>query len=257
MTIQLRQVALVARELEPVLQDLTDVLGIERCYVDDGVATFGLENTLLPVGRDFLEVVAPAQEGTAAGRYLDRRGGDGGYMVICQADAEPVQLAAWERAREAGVRVAWEREDAGYRIMQLHPRDLIASFLEIDWEQRAELDGYWPPAGGSGWEGCVRTEVTRGFAGVELQSEDPHELAKLWAAVLGLPVGEAAGEPTVALPNATIRFVPVRDGRGAGLGGVDVAVADREHVLRRARERGAYVNDDTVMLCGTRFNLRC
>ena len=44
-----------------------------------GSAEFGLENTLMPVGRNFLEVVAPIQEGTAAGRYLDRRGGNGGY----------------------------------------------------------------------------------------------------------------------------------------------------------------------------------
>ena len=85
MKIQLRQICLVARELEPVIEDLTEVLGIQRCYVDPGVGQFGLENTLMPIGRNFLEVVAPIQEGTAGGRYLDRRSGDGGYMVITQA----------------------------------------------------------------------------------------------------------------------------------------------------------------------------
>jgi hypothetical protein len=64
MTIQLRQICLVARELEPVLEDLTDILGINRCYVDPGVGVFGLENTLMPIGRNFLEVVAPVEENT-------------------------------------------------------------------------------------------------------------------------------------------------------------------------------------------------
>lgn len=74
MTIQLRQICLVARELDPVINDLTDVLGINACFIDPGVGAFGLENTLMCVGRNFLEVVAPVKEGTAGGRYLDRRG---------------------------------------------------------------------------------------------------------------------------------------------------------------------------------------
>ena len=89
MTIQLRQICLVAHELEPVIDDLRSILGINSCYVDPGVAKFGLENNLMPIGRNFLEVVAPIQENTAGGRYLDRRSGDGGYMVITQVDTLP------------------------------------------------------------------------------------------------------------------------------------------------------------------------
>src|SRR4051794_11157989 len=61
MWIRLRQVALVAAELAPVLDDLHDVLGLEVAYRDPGVATFGLENAVLPVGTQFLEVVAPTK----------------------------------------------------------------------------------------------------------------------------------------------------------------------------------------------------
>ena len=70
MTIQLRQICLVARELDPVIDDLTDVLGINSCFIDPGVRTFGLENTLMCVGRNFLEVVAPVEEGTAGGEMV-------------------------------------------------------------------------------------------------------------------------------------------------------------------------------------------
>ena len=47
MTIQLRQICLVAKELNPVIDDLTDVLGINSCFIDPVFRTFGLENTLM------------------------------------------------------------------------------------------------------------------------------------------------------------------------------------------------------------------
>ncbi len=73
MWIRLRQVALVARNLQEVLDDLNAVFGLEVAYRDPGVATFGLQNAVLPVGTQFIEVVSPVQEETAAGRQLDRR----------------------------------------------------------------------------------------------------------------------------------------------------------------------------------------
>jgi hypothetical protein len=255
MTLHLRQICLVARELSPAIADLRDVLGIDPCFVDEGVGVFGLENTLLCVGRNFLEVVAPVRDGTAAGRYLDRRGGDGGYMVICQTGDAETQTACRHRAARAGVRVAWEHVAGSHHMMQLHPGDLRAAFLEIDWEAHGELEGYWGAAGGRAWEPHVRTDVVADFAGVELQDPDPHGLADLWSRVMGLPVASVDGEPCLQLENARIRFVPDRDGRGPGLRGVDLVVADRARVREAAKRHGALVSDDVVLLCGTRFNL--
>ena len=45
------------------------------------------------------------------------------------------------------------------------------------------------------------------------------------------------------------------DGRGEGLGGVDLRVADRARLLRAAEQRGCRTNDDQVIVCGTRFYL--
>ena len=131
MTIQLRQICLVARELEPVIEDLTSVLGINRCYVDPDVGQFGLENTLMPIGRNFLEVVAPIQDGTGGGRYLDRRGGDGGYMVITQEDSLETWQTIRQRAMDAGVRIAHEAQRGDWHLCQLHPGDLKAAFFEL------------------------------------------------------------------------------------------------------------------------------
>lgn len=151
MSIRLRQIALVANKLAPVIDDLKGVFGLEVCYIDPGVKVFGLENSLLPVGNNFIEVVASIKDGTAGGRYLKRRGGDGGYMVICQCESHAVQLERRERATAMGIRTAWERESDGYHVMQLHPADTGGSFFEIDWDakaspratgsRRAEADG--------------------------------------------------------------------------------------------------------------------
>ena len=69
----IRQVALVARDLEPVVADLCAVFGLEVAFRDPGVGEFGLHNAVMPVGTTFLEVVSPVREGTTAGRFLEKR----------------------------------------------------------------------------------------------------------------------------------------------------------------------------------------
>ena len=255
MAIQLRQICLLARELAPVIDDLTEVLGVNACYVDPGVGKFGLENTLIALGRNFLEVVAPTREGTAGGRYLDRRGGDGGYMVICQADSREEQQAVRQRALDRGVRIALESDRGTWNICQIHPGDMIASFFEIDWDGQNDIRGNWMPAGGVGWEDEVKQDVTVDYLGVELQGPDPEALAEKWSGVAGLPIEREDGLPFMKLNNAKIRFVEATDGRGAGLGGLDLAVRDRDAILIAARERECYVSDERVDICGTRFYL--
>lgn len=255
MTIQLRQICLVAAKLAPVIDDLKAVLGIKRCYIDPGVGVFGLENTLLPVGRNFLEVVAPIQPNTAGGRYLERRKGDGGYMVITQADNRRNQRAVRQRALDNGVRVAWERNRDDWALCQLHPGDMQAAFLEIEWDPEEDFSGRWMPAGGKGWEDKVCQDVTVDYLGVELQGPDPEALANLWSRIIGSPVERVGGGPAVRLNNAVLRFVEETDGRGPGLSGLDIAVRDPDEVRARAAVRGRAVKNGAVDLCGVWFHL--
>ena len=129
MWLRLRQIALVAEKLKPVEEELGDVLGIAVAHRDPGVGSFGLENALLPIGNQLLEVVAPVRENTAGGRYLERRGGDGGYMVITQCDDHAPRRA---RVEELGIRIVGQFENPEFRHMQMHPRDTGGSFFEID-----------------------------------------------------------------------------------------------------------------------------
>jgi hypothetical protein len=259
MWLRLRQIALVAAELTPVVDDLRSVLGVEVCNAGDpDLKKMGLENTILPVGNQFLEVVAPFEEGTAVGRYLQRRGGDGGYMVITQCDDHAPRR---RRVEELGVRLAHSFDVAGeLRNMQLHPKDTGGSFFEIDEQLGAgahDLDGPWWPAGpGLGWRDHRRLDRVRAITAAEVQADDPDALAARWAGIAELPVTpDAAGRPSIVLDNATLRFVPCTDGRPEGLGGIDVATVDRAAVLAAARERGRPVIDDQVQLAGMRVGL--
>jgi hypothetical protein len=67
MTMRLRQIALVARDLDTVVQDLCAVLGVEVCFQDPAVAVFGLRNAVMPLGDTFLEVVSPSGRGRRPG----------------------------------------------------------------------------------------------------------------------------------------------------------------------------------------------
>ncbi len=256
MSLTLRQICLVAAELKPAIHDLKTILEVEVCYVDPHVDIFGVENSLLALGTNFIEIVAPIQEQTAAGRYLERRGGNGGYMIITQAGSREYQKTCRERATEMGIRVAWEAPHDTGNFMQFHPADTGGSFFELDWDENNDPRGNWAPAGGTGWKSFVKTDVVAGIQAAELQGPDPDALAKRWSAITDIPIQRnAAGHLEMPLNNAAIRFVEATDGRGEGLGAVDIEVKDPQQVLQAADERGFKTSDTQVIVCGTRFNI--
>lgn len=223
-TLRLRQVALVATALDPVLDALADELHLAVAHRDPAVASFGLVNAVLPVGSQFLEVVSPIQAGTAAGRQLERMGGDGGYMVICQTDD---QSGYRERATALGIRTAFEFDDHGYQGWQLHPGDTGGSFLEVDVQPPGD-DDPWMPAG-QGWQSAVRTDVVDGIVAVELEVPDVGTTSDRWRELLGRD----------GFDDAALRW-----GTGTGgLVGVDLHASDRSRA------------GDELSICGVRFRL--
>ena len=253
---RLRQVAFVAEQLAPAEQELCGVLGLEVAFRDPGVGRWGLENIVVPLGGNFLEIVAPVAKNTSAGRYLTRRGGNGGYMVILQC---PDALAERKRVTGLGVRTVYMTDRPDYLATQFHPSDVGGILLSIDSVEPEThyLDPRcsWPPAG-KGWEKAIRTDVVSDFSAVELQSDDPEELAELWSRVLGLPLESDDGSHRrIELDNAHIRFVAATDGRGTGFSGIDVKAADPRKVLEAAEARDLKRSDTQVMVCGTRVNL--
>jgi hypothetical protein len=245
---RLRQVALVARALEPVVDDLRCVLGLEVAYHDPDVGVFGLRNALLPVGDRFLEVVSPVRDGTTAGRLLDKRGGDGGYMVILQVDDLAPHRA---RLAQLGVRIAWEATLSDAATIHLHPRDLGGAIVSLDamaaWDE-------WRWAGPQ-WRRAVRTGVVRALVGVEVQADDPSAMAARWAAALARPLrAGGAGAPELALDEGGwIRFVPAVDGRGEGVAALAFDVVDPDGLRVRAQTCGVCTASEHLLLGGVRI----
>jgi Glyoxalase-like domain len=252
MFLRLRQLCLVAHDLEPVVEDLKAVFDIEVCHRDPAVAKYGLHNALLPIGNSFVEIVAPTRDETAAGRYLDRRNGDGGYMVILDTD----ELERWQEHVDAiGVRVAAHLTSDGYRGLQLHPRDTGGALLEINWSNDgADVNAAYHPAGPH-WHAHVRTTVVKAITGAELQSDDPERLAAKWSGILGKPARPIDGEWRIDVDNAYLRFIAPGDNRGEGLSGIDLDVAELARVRDAAKARGLAVTGGSVLIGGIRFNL--
>jgi hypothetical protein len=238
--LRLRQICLVAPHLEPVISDIAAVMGLRVCYRDGNVAKYGLENALLPVDTILLEVVAPTQAGTAAGRFLDKTGGRGGYMAIfCCDDPD----ARGKHANAMGVRTANVITHAPYHGVQLHPRDSDGS---------DDILGVYPPAGPD-WQKSIKKDVTQALTGVEMQSPDPQGLAEHWGKITGIAVSKGVGgEPELKLPNASFRFV-----KGASdlMSGLTFEVTDIAKVCDAAKAKGCPVSGDGFDLCGVRFSL--
>jgi len=252
----LRQVVSVAARLEPAAAALCAVFGLRVAFRDPGVGRFGLENVVVPADGTFIEIVSPTREGTAAGRYLARRGGDGPYMVILQTDDA---RAARARIASMGVRVVEEIDRPAYVATHFHPADTGGVLLSIDHVpggDRHDPRCPWAPAGPE-WEAAIRSDTVGALTGVDLQSDDPPGQAALWGQLLGQPLTEERdGTPALALENARLRFVPPKDGRGAGIAAFELAAVDLPSILAEARTRGLTHSADTVELCGTRFRLR-
>ena len=246
---ELRQIALVARDLEPVVEDLCAVLGIEVAHRDPEVRIFGLCNAVMPIGDTFLEVPSPMSEQTAAARWLERHGGDGGYMVIL----ETANLKE-ERARvvDLGIRVAWEVTLDDMSTVHLHPRDLGGAILSFD---QPNPPGSWRWAGPD-WQNTPASRYCRGICGVELQAPDPAAMVRRWSRALARPAVELADDAFgISLEPGTIRFVPDADGRGEGVSALQLTAADPTPILQAARARNLQTGDARVWIGGIRLDL--
>ena len=242
----LRQLVMVSSLRDPIVNDLRDLFDIKVSFNDPGVAHFGLENAVLPVGKDFLEVVSPVEENTTAGRYLNRRGGDGGYMVIIQVDDF---FETQNIVKENNITVVWESEHPEARAIHLHPKELGGAILSLDWMNPKES---WKWAGPN-WDKFVNTSIIKRFVGVEIQSDDPEGMKNKWQSVLRMP-SENVSNRQIDLDNTWIRFVEDKDGRGPGVSAFCLEANDNESLMKKAADLGLMYQED-IFIGGVKFLL--
>src|SRR4051794_13002330 len=202
--IRLRQVAIVVADRDAVVGELCDLLGVSVCAADDPLLVdFGLRNAIMTIGDQFIEVVSPTADGTAAGRLLAKRGGDGGYMVMFEVDDLAERSAALEAV---GVRTVSSVDLPDMQANHLHPRDVGGAIVSI--EQPVQ-PGTWRWAGR--WSAHEETSVATAIAGIDVAAADPIALAARWAE-LGL--------------DHAVRFVSATS-RGEGIDAIELVAADR------------------------------
>lgn len=246
---RLRQVALIAQKNAPIVDELQAVFGLKEGHHDPGVDVFGLTNLVFPVGGEFLEVLEPHRPDASGARYLQRRGGDAGYMIILQ-DAESYAHRA--RLEAAGVRIVARNDDGRrYHFTHVHPADAAGVLLSIE---SVEGDAGWRarksdwPAAGEHWR-QQESEVSLGIPWVAMQARDPLAAAERWSMLLDKPVRREGARMEIALDPGVIRFIEPVDADGSGVVGFGVVVNDVEAVMAKARAHGL-ADGNVVRLCG-------
>ena len=229
----------MARELDPVVDELRSQLGLPEGYEDPGVGMFGLRNRVMAIGDAFVEVVSPVQDGTTAGRYLDRVGGDGGYMVIFQLDDAE---AARARAAELGVREVWHLDLEDISGTHFHPADMRGAIVSID-EARPAETWHWA---GPEWTGQAGTGAPGRLEGVRITVENPGEVAERWGRILGVaPAGVGESVRLDLDADTYVAFDAITSGDAEKLADIVVSVPEE---IRRGRA--------AVEIGGARFALR-
>lgn len=220
---RLRQVALAARDLAAASSLLQDTFGWEDPFHDPGVDAFGLENSVFTAGDTFVEIVAPVREGTTAGRYIESRGGDSGYMAIFQvADVSEARA----RIDAAGIRTVWKSDLPDVAGTHLHPKDVPGAIVSVDW---ADPPASWRWAGPS-WTGGAPAHAPGGIEGITVEIDDPPSAAARWATAIGVDWTEDGSGAVITLSGAgqDLRFVPLGAGRAGGINEIRLAGCDTD-----------------------------
>ena len=243
---RIRQVALAASDLEKTDATLRRLLGCDQSYADPEIIYFGLDNRLYTLGDSFLEVVSPVQPNTAAGRFLDRRGGDGGYMVIVQVEnlaQEQVRLA------DTAIRTVFADDRGNAKALHLHPKDVPGAIPSLD-EMSPPESWFWA---GDGWEQRAGRYV-RGILAVEIRSPEPKAAGLCWAEAYGIELMPADEGWRLEMDGTEIRFAYDAAAVEPALMAIDVDAVDLDAICAAADGLGLERDGHVVTVCGVAFN---
>ncbi|KAF9884890.1 hypothetical protein FE257_000957 [Aspergillus nanangensis] len=261
---RLRQVALLAKDLQSAEELLTKVLGTEVIFRDAQVGTWGLENFLVPLGGDIIEVVSPFREGTTAGRLLQKRG-DGGYMIIMQTVDAPARRKYIESSGLSKVIFSHSHGDS--HCIQYHPKGIPGGMMP-------ELDSHDPsvrnpdPVGArfSPWHACgpdfgayaaamerhSHLHLLQATCRLAPGKEDIEQAARVWENTFGT---RREGSDLV-FTNSRLKFKRGVDQLPEGLESLTIGIQGKrryEEVYRRAREINV-IKDGRVVMLGVEWH---
>ena len=230
---------------DPIVSDLSQLFGLEVAFNDPGVGHFGLENAVMPLGTDFLEVVSPIEENTTAGRYLQKRGGDGGYMVIIQVDDFDKTKSL---VHDNEIEIVWDTDLPEAKAIHLHPKQMGGAIVSLDWMNPKES---WKWAGPE-WNKYITDDI-KGIDGVEIQANNSEEMFNRWKDILDAS-NISESEKKIYLDNTWISFTD-EDDRGSGISAFSLITDNKELLISKAKEFG-FLQEDNIVIGGVKFYLK-
>lgn len=241
----IRQIVMVSSLRDPIVSDLCKLFECKVAFNDPGVAHFGLENAVIPIGTDFLEVVSPVEDNTTAGRYIKKRDGDGGYMIIIQVDEF---TASKKLVLENEIDIVWETDLPEAKAIHLHPKQMGGAILSLDWMNPKES---WKWAGPN-WEKNISGPI-KGVHGAEVQSDIPKSMFENWKNIFPHQKVDEENH-TIFFDTTFIRFIEDDNDRGPGISSFTLRTESSQHILDRAHDMG-FIKDGTIVIGGVKFYL--
>ena len=147
LTRQLKQVAILVKDLDQATQHWGDLFGIQATKRFQ-ISFTDLEIAVLPLGdgNTFIELAQPTSEDTSPSRFL-KRYGEGIYLTIYQIDDS---LAMDAHLEQQGARYTTSRRtdnytNLGFNSIWIHPSYFKGAFTQLS--QVLDPINPWPPAG--------------------------------------------------------------------------------------------------------------
>jgi hypothetical protein len=245
------QPAPLVRELDEAMDYLHGLFGIypsERIRIPGA----GVDNAVYPLGAEtFLELIAPYEASSSAGKLLERRG-PGWHM--CSFDIDPAGTSEVDGVlKDRGVRVVEHNSFDAVEAWHLHPKDVGGALTLL--AARRSLDDNALYAGRA-YRAYVRTNtrVVGPVAGISWIGEDVDSLSTHLARVLGIEFGDDVDDGDSVMRESALSggtFIQARAPSGAsgnaagflercgpGLYHLALRVADKGELERRLNVHG-------------------
>ena len=246
---RLRQLVIATSEIEVLADRICDLFELRKTFSDPELIVFGLENVLIPLGDTFLELVTPVKENTSAERFLEKRGGDGGYMVIVDSlDLEKER----KRLETSKMDIVWHENRKADGIhgqsLHLHPKQVGGAILSID-NMNPKSSWLWA---GSEWEKDINKSLVSHLSGVNICSPRPDNLLSNWEKALGKK--RSIGGNSIDLVGSNINFVMNTHSKSEHLSAFQICTLKSSYIQKRAVSRGFFINNN-IHLGGIDFLL--
>ena len=127
--LNLDHVGIAVHDLDQAVAGYQSRYGVSPLY-REVVESQGVEEAMIPVGGSFVQLLAPLDEASPVGRFLERRGEGVHHIAFLVADID----VALEHLKAQGANLVDETArpgGRGARIAFVHPADLTGTLIEL------------------------------------------------------------------------------------------------------------------------------